>query len=125
MTYIGRIDKKLYSVVSEITTDEVIITDEQIRHIKERHGDNFDDFLKYLPEILSAPDYIIRDDKYPNTALILKEIISEDKRVQVVLRLHTLSDVPEYKNSIISFWEISRSRWENYLRNKKVLYKRE
>ena len=35
---VGRIDRKLYSCVApDILTDEVVITDERIEHIKERH----------------------------------------------------------------------------------------
>ena len=38
MQYVGKIDKELFRCVSEnITTDEVIITDERVQHIKERH----------------------------------------------------------------------------------------
>ena len=38
MVTIGHIDRELYRCVAEdITTDEVIITEEQIQHIKERH----------------------------------------------------------------------------------------
>lgn len=38
MHTIGRIDKEIYECVSKnIVTDEVIITDNQIQHIKNRH----------------------------------------------------------------------------------------
>ena len=37
-TYIGKIDKKIYRCITEnIVTDEVILTDEQLKHICDRH----------------------------------------------------------------------------------------
>ena len=45
--------------------------------------------------------------------------------MQLVIRIHTSSDDPEYKNSIISAWKISETRWKNYLKNKQLLYKAE
>lgn len=71
---IGKIDKNIYKCVDEdIATDEVIITDERIAHIKERHPNDYERFYSYIPEIISNPDYIIETTK-PNTAVILKEI---------------------------------------------------
>ena len=36
--YVGKIDREVYSCVAgDIVTDEVIITDERVQHIKERH----------------------------------------------------------------------------------------
>ena len=120
---IGKIDIKKYNVVTDdIKTDEVIITDMQINHIKDRHGDDFKRFFKFIPETLENPDYILEDEYNKNTALILKEILCENEKLQLILRLHTSNDNPEFKNSIISFWKISNSRWESYLRNKKIIY---
>ena len=90
-----------------IRTDEVIITDNQIQHIKDRH-----------------PDYIVETPK-PNTALILKEIITEKEKIKTVLRLATSVDNKEYKNSIITFMKIDEKEWNRLLRNKRVFYKKE
>ena len=55
---ICKIDIALYSVVtSDIQTDEVIITDERIEHIRTHHGDDFEIYREYFSEILRAPDY--------------------------------------------------------------------
>lgn len=72
---------------------------------------------------IQAPDYILADA--PNTGLILKRIETDGVRMQVVLRLHTSTDSPQFKNSVISAWTISEARWNNYLRNKTILYKSE
>ncbi len=63
-------------------------------------------------------------DKRPNTVILIKRIVVEGQNVQLVLRLHVPADQPGYKNSVLSFWNISEERRENYFRNKKVIYKR-
>ena len=52
---------------------------------------------------------------------------NEDRKdnIQMVLRIHTSIDKKGFKNSIISCWKISNKRLQNYLRNKKILYKQE
>ena len=123
MHFIGKLDKALYSCVTEdITTDEVIITDERIRHIREHHPGHYEDIAPFLQTAIASPDYILEDAL--NTGLILKMIEENGERIQIALRLHTSADTPGYKNSVISAWKISESRWKNYLRNKKILYKR-
>ncbi len=123
MNYVGKIDREIYKCVAkDITTDEVIITEERIAHIKEHHPGHYERIRPYLKAAVEEPDYILKDAK--NTGLVLKRTELEDIRIQTVLRLHTTSDKEGYKNSIISAWEISESRWENYINNKVILYKR-
>ena len=126
MYIVGKIDVKIYRCISEyIITDEVIITDERVGHVKERHPDDYEKYREYLKEIVEHPDYIIEANK-PDTALILKQIIeSKEKQFKTVLRLKTSTDKPEYKNSIITFMKINEKEWKRLLRNKRILYKRE
>ena len=122
---VGKIDREIYKCVTEdIVTDEVIITDNQIQHIKERHPKDYERFASYLGEIVKNPDYIIEATK-PNTALILKSIKKDDEVFKTVLRLVTSTDSQDYKNSIITFMKIDEKEWNRLLRNKKILYKKE
>ena len=122
---IGKLDVETYSCVTEdIIKDDVIITDKQIEHIKERHPDDFERFSQYFEEIIKHPDYIIEANK-PNTALILKEIKINNERFKTILRLVTSQDNPAYKNSIITFMKINEKDWKRILKNKKILYKSE
>lgn len=119
----GRIVRSMFKEISEtITTDEVIITEERIEH-SNLHANAYDKYGKYMPEVLEDPDLIFRDKK-PNTAVLVKQIVREGNNLQLVLRLHIPEDDPEYKNSVISFWDISDKRRENYERNKDVVYKK-
>ncbi len=122
--YVGKIDKELFRCVSEnITTDEVIITDERVQHIKERHPNDYERFVGYIPAIIEQPDYIIAANK-DNTAVILKEIEDNGEKFKLVLRLKVKTDPVEYKNSVLTFWHIGDTTWRKSLKNKKVLYKR-
>lgn len=122
---VGKIDRDIYKcITADIVTDEVIITDERIGHIKERHPNDYERFCSYIPEIIAHPDYIIEANK-PNTGVILKEIEEHGEKFKLVLRIKVEGDPDEYKNSIMTFWHIGETTWKKSLKNKKVLYKRE
>lgn len=125
MYLVGKIDIEIYNCITkDITTDEVIITDKQIDHIKNRHPNDYELFNKYFEKIVEQPDYIIEANKL-FTALILKEIQIDNKKFKTVVRLATSNDTPSYKNSIITFMKIDDREWNRILKNKKILYKSE
>lgn len=123
---VGKIDRDIYKcITADIVTDEVIITDNQIQHILDRHPDAYETAMKEMRTAIESPDYIIADDKHNNTGLVIKKFKMKGDNLQLVLRICTHKDEPGYKNSVISCWEISEKRLENYLKNKRVLYKKE
>lgn len=123
--FVGKIDKNIYKCVSDhMITDEVIITDERIRHIKIRHPNDYERFYSYIPEIIRDPDYIIEANQ-PDTATVLKEINDNGEKFQLILRIITAGDHQKFKNSVITFLHISERTWNKYLRNKKILYKKQ
>ena len=126
MHTIGRIDREKYRGVTEdIRTDEVIITDERIAHIKDRRGQAFyEKYSQYFGEVISDPDYIFRDARV-NSALVCKSIATEDAVVNLVIRLAVERDDPMFKNSIITAIKESNKRFAQRLRNHEPLYKRE
>lgn len=122
---VTRLDIEKYRCVSEnITTDEVIITEERIQHIRERHPNDYERYMQYMPDMIADPDYIIEANK-ANTAVLLKEYMQDDERFKLILRLRAETDPGDYKNSVISFWKVGETTWRKNLKNKKVLYKRE
>ena len=122
---VGRINRDIYKCITEdIVTDEVIITENQMQHILDRHPDAYTEIIDYLSDIIRDPDFII-EDKHDNTGLVIKRVKLEKEYAQMVLRICTSDDNPNYKNSVISCWEISEKRLQNYLRNKRILYKKE
>ena len=121
---IGKIDKEIYNCISEdIITDEVIITNNQIEHIKIRHNESYELAMSAIGETLLSPDFIFKD-KHPNTGLVVKLLEVDNLHLQVVLRICTSNDAKGFKNSIISCWVISEGRLANYLRNKEILYRK-
>ena len=126
MHSVGKIDRDIYKCITEnIVTNEVIITDERINHIMERHPNDYERYYEYLKRVVEEPDYIIESQK-PNTALILKEVVGTGgEAFKTILRLITSVDNPDFKNSIITFMKINKKEWDRLLRNKVILYKKE
>ena len=122
---LGVLDWKIYDCISgNHATDEVIITEEQMIHIRERHPEAYIDTIYYVREILDSPDYIFRD-KRPNTGLVVKKIQNGEESSLLVLKIVTSDDKQGYKNSVITGWKITEKRLDNYLRNKDIIYKKE
>lgn len=124
VNFVCRLDRELYKVVTDdIRTEEVVITDERIQHIRENHPNDYERFNSYLPKIIQEPDYIIRD-KRPQTGIVLKEIVvgETNEHFRIALRLAAARDPAHYKNSIITFLKIRESEWERLIRNKEILY---
>ena len=125
VNFVCRLDLERYKVVSNnIQTDEVIITDQQLKHIQERHPDISKSVMENLSNIIQNPDYIIETDR-PNTANILKRLEVNGKKYQLILRLKTDSDPANFKNSIITMMTVNEKRYQQYLRNRNILYKGE
>lgn len=125
MYYVGKLDRGIYScITSDIVTDEVIITDERIQHIIEKHPGDFERYCQYIYQMVSAPDYIIEANK-PKSALLLKSFTSDSEQFKAILRLVTSTDDPEFKNSVITFMRINDAEWRRLIKNKKILYRHE
>lgn len=126
--YVGKIDIQIYRcVTSDITTDELIITEKQIEHIFENHPNDFSDIAEVISCIQEAvfyPDYIIESDK-PYTAFILKELSDAKGKSRLIMRIKTGFDSEHYKNSIITFQKMREKEWKRLIKNKKILYKNE
>ena len=102
----------------------MIVTEEQLMHIRNRHPEAYKDAIHYVRDILDDPDYILKD-KRPNTGLVVKRIFNEKESPLLVLKIITSNDREGYKNSVITSWKITEKRLNNYLRNKDVIYKKE
>ena len=113
--------KKIFPFVA---TDEVVITQERIEHIKSRHPGVYEHYHTYMRSIVEDPAYILEDNK-PNTIALLGIYTDEGRQFMLIVRLHTAADPEGYTNSIITFMRLSKKRCDEYIANKKVLYKRE
>lgn len=124
MHFVCKLDRELYSIVTkDIASDDVIITDERIQHIKERHPGDFEIFTEFFLETINDPDYILEGNT-ERTFLLLKEILQKDRPVKLILRLKTSEDPVDYQNSVITFTRTDRKEWARLLKKKKILYKK-
>jgi hypothetical protein len=120
--HIATINKELYACVcADIASDDVIISKEQIEHIKERHPRDIEFFEKYAEEILTDPDYIISSDE-ENTAVILKAIPKNN--FKLILKICTTKDKNFNSNWIITFFRVKDKDFNKLLRNKKIIYEK-
>ena len=125
MKFVCDLNPEIYNrVVPIIKTCHVIITDKQLIHIRERHPDISETVMERLAEIIQEPDYIIATEKL-YTANVLKRIECNGKSYQLVLRIYTDGDPDGFQNSIITFMSVNEKRYQQYLRNRRILYKRE
>ena len=122
---VGKINIATYRCVSaEIVTDEVVMTEERIEHIRKRYPNDYERFCTYIPRMIAEPDYIVQANK-ANTAVILKEIKENGEKFKLILRIKMQHDPADYWNSVLSFWRIGDTTWRKTLKNKKILYKAE
>lgn len=125
MQYIGKIDiEKLGKYRKRIITDDVILTEERIKHIQEHHPGDYEKYGIYITEIISNPDYIIDDSKNIDTLLYMKTIKEKAKNIQIVIRLNTNKNERNKKNSILTLWKIKDKTYRQLLRNKEILWER-
>ena len=126
MQKIGRIDIAIYQRVSNkaILTDEVVLTNNRMEHIKERRGLSFyETYRPFFSEIIRDPDYVF-PDKRPYSVIVSKAFPKDGSIVNIIIRLVVESDNPKFKNSIITAIELGEERFEQFLRNNEPVYKK-
>lgn len=121
---LGKIDIKiLEEEYGKIQTDEIIVTNERINHIKGRHPEDFELFYKYGIESVEHPDVIIKDEKHEGTVFMVKRI--PDINLNVVVRVALETDEEGLKNSVMTFYRIRERNLRKLSEKNKLLYKRE
>ena len=106
-----------------LKTDEIIVTNERITHIKERHPEDYELFKKYGSDTVENPDEIIKDCKNKNTVFMIMKL--ENTNLNVVSKLSLTSDTKNLKNSVMTFYRIRSKNLSKLERKNKLLYKKE
>jgi len=126
LRYIGKLDKnKLGEYGQKIVTFDVILTEERLKHIQERHPGDYEKYGIYMEEIVSNPNYVLEDNKNTDTIIMLKRIQQEGKNIQLVIKLSTGVDKKRNKNSVLTLWRVRNSTYKQLIKHKKILYKDE
>ena len=121
---LGKIDIKLLKKeYGKILTDEIIVTNERISHIKERHPEDYSLFEKYGRESVTSPDLIIKDVKHCGTVFMIKKL--PETNLNVVVRVVLETDDSNLKNSIMTFYRIRNKNLKKLIEKNRLLYKKE
>lgn len=106
-----------------LKTDEIILTNERIEHIRIRHPNDFSLFERYVSETVESPDIIIKDCKNSGTVFMIKRMA--DTNLNVVVRLALSYEAKNLKNSVMTFYRLRDRNLKKLKKNNKVLYKKE
>ena len=109
--------KVLESEFDKLNGDEVILREERLEHIRERHPEVADLVKEKYKEILNNPDYILKDSKNENTVWVIRDI--KKNKMDIILKLSTKNG--RYKNSIITGYKISESQFKRYINQNKII----
>jgi hypothetical protein len=121
---IGKIEVALFSKIStDIITDEVILTNERFFHIIGGHKDDFELYSNMIPNIIKEPDYILKDYKNENTAMIIKQV--EETNINIIIKLAISEDKVHKKNSIMTMYRIRNKNLKKLMEKNKTIYKKE
>ena len=107
----------------KLKTDELIITNERIEHIKLRHPEDFELFEKYGLSVIVESDFIIKDEKNENTVFMTKKFGNTNLNLVVKIILET--DKKDLKNSVMTFYRIRDKNLKKLMNKNKTLYKKE
>lgn len=121
---LGKINTQLLEKkFGKIQTDEIIITNERIEHIKTRHPEDYELFNKYGTFCVQSPDLIISDEKNKGTVFMVKKL--SDTNLNVIVRVVLEEDNSSLKNSVMTFYRIRDKNLNKLIDKNKLLYKNE
>lgn len=124
----GTLKKEVKDVVEKefgkLNTDQVILRDERIEHIKEGHPEVVEIIKKHAKDIIESPNYILKDAIREETILCVKKI-EENSNINVVIKLalEDSKDKKRNKNSIITSFLMNDKRLKRELKKKECIYK--
>ena len=102
---LGKINTNLLEKeFGKIQTDEIVVTNERLQHIMERHPEDYELFEKYGVESVIHPDIIVKDEKNQGTVFMVKKL--SDTNLNVIVRVVLETDNSKLKNSVMTFYRI-------------------
>ena len=121
---LGRIDTNILTKeFGKIQTDEIIVTNERLSHIKVRHPEDYELFERFGSESVTSPDLIIKDNKNEGTVFMIKRL--PDTNLNVVVRVVLETDNSKLKNSVMTFYRIRERNLKKLIEKNGLLYKKE
>lgn len=99
----------------------VVLSDERIGHIMERHPGVFEQYGKYTAQAIQEPDYILEDIKNDNTAAFIRR--AEEGNLNVIVKLAIKDSKSGIKSSVITMYPLSAKRLRRMIKNAFVVYR--
>lgn len=121
---LGKLNVQLLEAeFGKLKTNEIVITNERIHHIRVRHPNDLPFFEQYGTETVENPDMIIKDCKNEGTVFMVKRL--RNTNLNTVVRLALNADEENLKNSVMTFYRIRDKNLIKLEKNNKPLYKKE
>ena len=88
---VGYLKKNIIDLINvELNPGEIKLLPGGIKHIKKKRPDCFNKYLSEIPSIISKPDYIDSNPKYPNSIEYIKKI---EENVLIAVRLDSKKSI--------------------------------
>lgn len=113
---IGKFDISKYTSNIKTATKDVVLFQERINHIIERHPE-VEKYISDIPKIIKSPDMILQEVKRSDTIWLIK---TYDNNVKVTMKLNTTND-KNMKNSIIQMQFMRDSEIRRNIKKEKVI----
>ncbi len=121
---LGEIESSLLQgYFGELRTKEVVVTEERMEHIRERHPEDVELFALYGKETVLKPDILLVDEKHIGTVFAIKRL--PETNLNVVVRLVMETDRSDRKNSVMTFYRIRERNLKKLIEKNRLLYSRE
>lgn len=112
---VGKFNISKYTSTIKTNDSDVVLLEERISHIKERHPE-VEGYVEKIPKILNSPDMILQELKREDTVWIIKKL---EKNIKVTIKMNT-SNNKNIKNSIIQMQFMRDSEIKRNIKNDKV-----
>ena len=121
--YLGKLNtQSLENEFGKLRTNDIIISDERIEHIKLRHPQDYNLFEIYGTSTVLNPDLIIKNEKNKNTIFMVKKLVNTN--LNVIVKLIVDTDEKDYKNSVMTFYRIRDKNLKKLKNKNKTIYKK-
>lgn len=120
-TFNPLIKKEIEKEFGKLNSSDVILREERLEHIKERHPEIVEVVKEVFEMALEDPTIILSDYKNKNTILLINDI--EEKNIVFAIKLSLVNvDNKNIENSIITAYKIRKREVKRLQKKNKVLF---
>lgn len=100
----------------KLNGNEVILRDERLEHIKERHPEVAEIIENNFKSIIEKPQYVLKDNKYENSVWIISKIDGLNMNLVIKLSLNDVAEHEKLKSSVITGYGMTDKQLKRYLK---------